>query len=351
MLGEVRDQAVQGVRGADEDRGGHVAAAALGLQQVGDGLRAERVGADAVDGVGRAARRARRGGRRTRPRADRSCGRSRRCSRIAVPFSGPPRTRRLRGVQVADAGAVTASPCGRSRTAGRLLRSGWSAASAQPRSSVKIHGTWPPWVSACSMTTTPPGRSSRCAVRSMPRMVSRPSSPENRASSGSWSRASGATYSHSVSGMYGGLEMTRSTWPSRSGKAVSASPWCRSTLDPSTFLRVQPQGVLGQLHGVHARARHLLGQGERDGAGAGAQVDDQRLDDVHRAYGVYGPADHRLGLRARHEHPGPDLEFQVAEEGAPGDVLERLAGLAAGDGLPVAGVEVRVLDACAARPA
>ena len=42
--------------------------------------------------------------------------------------------------------------------------------------------------------------------------------------------------------------------------------------------------------------------------------------------------------------PGPDLEFQVAEEGAAGDVLERLAGLAAGDGLPVAGVEVRVRD-------
>ena len=45
-----------------------------------------------------------------------------------------------------------------------------------------------------------------------------------------------------------------------------------------------------------------------------------------------------------HEHPWPDLEFQVAEEGAPGDVLERLAGLAAGDDLPVAGVEVGVLD-------
>ena len=51
----------------------------------------------------------------------------------------------------------------------------------------------------------------------------------------------------------------------------------------------------------------------------------QRLDDVHRADGVYGPADDGLGLRAGHEHAGPDLEFEVAEEGAPGDVLERLA--------------------------
>ena len=56
----------------------------------------------------------------------------------------------------------------------------------------------------------------------------------------------------------------------------------------------------------------------------------QRLDDVHRADGVYGPADHGLRLGARHEHPGPDLEFQVAEVGAPGDVLERLALLRGG---------------------
>lgn len=102
------------------------------------------------------------------------------------------------------------------------------------------------------------------------------------------------------------------------------------------------QGVLGQLHGVHAGARDLLGHGEGDGAGAGAQVDDQRLDDVHRADGVYGPADDRLGLGAGHEDAGSDLELQVAEEGASGDVLEGFAGLAAGDRLPVAGVEVGV---------
>ena len=116
------------------------------------------------------------------------------------------------------------------------------------------------------------------------------------------------------------------------------------TLDALGVLAGPPQGVLGQLHGVHARARHLLRHGERDGAGAGAQVDDERLDDVHGPDGVYGPADDRLGLRAGHEDAGADLELQVAEEGAAGDVLERLAGLAAGDGLPVAGVEVRVRD-------
>lgn len=103
-------------------------------------------------------------------------------------------------------------------------------------------------------------------------------------------------------------------------------------------------GVLGQLHGVHARARDLLGEGERDGAGAGAQVDDARLDDVHGPHRVYRPADDGLGLRAGHEDAGADLELQVAEEGASGDVLERFAGLAAGDDLPVPGVEVGVLD-------
>ena len=154
-----------------------------------------------------------------------------------------------------------------------------------------------------------------------------------------------------MSGMYGGLEITRSTWPSRSGKAVQRVALVQVDPGPLDVLAGPGQGVLGQLHGVHPGARHLLGQGERDGAGAGAQVDDQRLDDVHGAYRVYRPADHRLGLRPGHEDARPDLEFQVAEEGAPGDVLERLAGLAAGDGLPVAGVEVRVGDACAARPA
>ena len=205
---------------------GHVAAAALGLQQVADGLRAEGVGADAVHGVGgQHDELAAADGGRGLAQTGRAVG------RVVAVVS--PCHQRASSYTVRAAGrrvercVVTASPCGRSRSAGRLFRSGWSAASAQPRSSVKIHGTWPPWVSACSMTTTPPGRSSRWAVRSMPRMVSRPSSPENSASSGSWSRASGATYSHSVSGMYGGLEMTRSTWPSSSGSAVSASPWCR----------------------------------------------------------------------------------------------------------------------------
>ena len=40
------------------------------------------------------------------------------------------------------------------------------------------------------------------------------------------------------------------------GEAPSgASPWRRSTLDPSMFLRAHTQGVLGQLHGVHPGAR------------------------------------------------------------------------------------------------
>jgi hypothetical protein len=53
QLREVRDEPVQRVRGADEDGSGHVAAPAFGLQQVGDRLRGERVGADAVHRVRR----------------------------------------------------------------------------------------------------------------------------------------------------------------------------------------------------------------------------------------------------------------------------------------------------------
>ncbi|GAA2913374.1 hypothetical protein GCM10020221_06340 [Streptomyces thioluteus] len=52
LLGEVGDEPVQGVRGADEDGRGHAPATALGLQEVTDGLAAEGVRTDAVHGVG-----------------------------------------------------------------------------------------------------------------------------------------------------------------------------------------------------------------------------------------------------------------------------------------------------------
>jgi hypothetical protein len=95
---------------------------------------------------------------------------------------------------------------------------------------------------------------------------------------------------------------------------------------------------------VHPRPRHLLRDGQRDRAGPGAQVGDQRLGHVHLAQPVDGPAGHHLRLRPGHEHPGPHRQVQVPEVGVPGDVLQRLPRLTAGYLVPEPGVELGVFD-------
>ena len=93
------------------------------------------------------------------------------------------------------------------------------------------------------------------------------------------------------------------------------------------------------LHRVHPGPGHLLRDGQRDGAGPGAEVGHDGLGHVHLAQPVDGPAGHDLGLRPGHEHPGADLEIQVPEVGVPGDVLQRLPRLTAGDLVPEPRVE------------
>jgi hypothetical protein len=78
------------------------------------------------------------------------------------------------------------------------------------------------------------------------------------------------------------------------------------------------------LHRVHPGPGHLLGDRERDRAGAGAEVGHDGLGHIHLAEPGDGPAGHHLGLRPGHEHAWPHLEFQVAEVRPAGDVLERL---------------------------
>ena len=79
------------------------------------------------------------------------------------------------------------------------------------------------------------------------------------------------------SGMYGGLLTTRSTVPSSSGQARSAtSPWCRSPPAAGQVARRPGVRLRVQLDRVHPRAGHLGGDRQRDRAGAGAQVDHQR---------------------------------------------------------------------------
>jgi hypothetical protein len=91
------------------------------------------------------------------------------------------------------------------------------------------------------------------------------------------------------------------------------------------------QGVRVALDRVHHRPGQLVGQREGDRAAAGAQVDAQRVR--HALQGVDGVLDDRLGLRPRHEDARADLERDVAEADAAGQVLERHPVRAAGDQL------------------
>ena len=100
--------------------------------------------------------------------------------------------------------------------------------------------------------------------------------------------------------------------------------------------------VLGQrirLDRVHPGPGHLLGDGQRDRAGPGAQVGDYRLGHVHAGQRVDRPAGQDLGLRPRHKHARAHGQVQIAEIGVPGNVLQRLPGLAPGDLVPEPGIE------------
>ncbi len=85
----------------------------------------------------------------------------------------------------------------------------------------------------------------------------------------------------------------------------------------------------------HLRGRHLDGERDGHGTGAGAEVDDdgrapgrrdpQRLVD--------GEAGHHLRLGPRHEDAGTDGELDGAEPGPAGEVLQRHALRTRGDEL------------------
>ena len=184
-------------------------------------------------------------------------------------------------------------------------------------------------------------------------MTSRPSSPDKSASSGSWSRASGATYSHSVERDVRRVADDQVDLAVQFGQGVQRVALAAGDAGArDVACGAHASASSSQLHGVHARARAPPGRGParwRPSRCTGRRPAARRRPWRARASMAQPTTD--LGLRPGHEHPGPDLEFQVAEVGPAGDVLERLAGLAAGDRRPVAGVEVARPARCAARPA
>ena len=77
----------------------------------------------------------------------------------------------------------------------------------------------------------------------------------------------------------------------------------------------------------HHRLGALVGDGERDGARAGAEVEDARGGPARArlAQHLEHRLDQTLGLVPRDEHCRAHGEVEPAEGGAPGDVLDRLA--------------------------
>ncbi len=76
--------------------------------------------------------------------------------------------------------------------------------------------------------------------------------------------------------------------------------------------------------GDHLRQRALAGDGQGDGAAAGAQVRDPRRCVGRQA--VQGQFDQAFGLGARDQRGGADPQVQRPEAAPAGDVGDRLAG-------------------------
>ena len=177
----------------------------------------ERVGAEAVDRVGRqhdqlAAADGVRGQRRAR--SGRSVARPPCRSAGSRPISRPP-CRPRPSSHRADGGDV-AVPAGQVVVVGDVL----------PPAGAGEHGAAPtsPCRSACSTTTVPPGRSSRRGdLLDDPHRV-QPVGPGPQRERPGRGRAPPGRGSRRPTGMYGGLLTTTSTVPSSSGKASAMSP-------------------------------------------------------------------------------------------------------------------------------
>ena len=97
--------------------------------------------------------------------------------------------------------------------------------------------------------------------------------------------------------------------------------------EPRRVARCDGQRVGTGIDGRHARARPLSRQRQRNGAAAGAQIEHAAAR-IGRQQGQR-PVDQRLGVVARVEHAGIDLQLQPIERLAACEIGHRLAGQAA----------------------
>ena len=294
---------------ADQHRRGHVAAAALGLEQVADGggvkasapmpytvsvgstTSSPRLIAEVASrspARGRSRRSSRTPCHRALPRWKRAAAAGRCVCRV-----------RSRGAVHAHclAGRDEARPVGQIAVVGRVGPAGSSREDPRHR---------PPCASACSTTTSPPGRSSRRAARSTTADGVEPVRARRTGPARGRGRAPrGRRGPARSSGMYGGLLIDQVDRAVEVGQRVERVAGCRSTRGPARCAR--PSGARLVSSTACTPARHLLGDRERDRPGAGAQVHHQRLGHVHRAHAsIAQPAD-RPRSPAAARTPRPDL--------------------------------------------
>ncbi len=146
---------------------------------------------------------------------------------------------------------------------------------------------------------------------------------------GSWSRASGATDSQASSGMYGGLQVTTSTVPARSSNASAMSPCRRSTPVPARLRAAQ--ACAGSSSSTACTGRRAPRRRSPWRPRPSRCRGRPRPARSTRPAPLDRPAGEQLGLRARHEDARADRELDVAEGRRAGQVLQRLAGGAPGD--------------------
>ena len=184
-----------------------------------------------------------------------------------------------------------------------------------------------PCRSACSATTVPPGRSSRAATTSSDphrvQPVGTGPQRERRVVAGHLGvaddRADGDVGRVAHDDVDAAVEV---------GEGVGHVTESQVDAGPGAVARRPGEGVGVGLDGVHPRARHLGGHGQRDRTRPRAQVDHDRprVAGSRPRARLDGGLSHQLRLRSRHEDTRPDGELEMAEERPAGDVLQRLPG-------------------------
>ena len=253
-------------------------------------------------------------------------------SNVPLPARGPPCPGRMRAVRrQATAWAVAATGVSpdagyRAATRGRPARSARVSTSANP-ASASTSRTADAWDSSCSTA-------SASAVAQQPGRGGR-QRPDDREPVGPGEHRVVRVVVHlrADRGPLGHVRRVRDHHvddPLERRQGVPVGDVGGGDQDPGAVEVAAGPGerALVELHRVHLGVRPRRGEGERECAGAGAQVHRTRLADP--AHGRDTLGEQQLGLGTGHEDPRADRDRHRTQDRAPDEVLQRLTGRAAG---------------------